>query len=98
MGTEGHDQGSSLLEGRGTGKTTLGIRKDDRWRTRHDSYRLQYPRTTREDILIMIKREDLMQLNMTYQEVLRWITNTVVGSTRWRISIPTGNSRDSRRG
>ena len=28
----------------------------------------------------------------------RWITNTAVGSIKWRISSPTGNSRDSRRG
>ena len=62
VGTEGHEQGSSLLQRRGTRKTTLGIRKDrSQLADKTRQLQIEVSENHTRGHLIKIARRDLMK-------------------------------------
>ena len=109
--TEGHDQGSFLVEKKGNRKKpTLRIRKDDQEPAGGQGMTVAVFENHTRGHLISVMREDFLQQSTpkgsgylgfgkhgakTCQEVVKM---DHVGSIKWRISNLTGNLRDSRRG
>ena len=95
VGTEGHDQGSSLLERKEQEKPLLRFARMTRSQLADKARQLQIPETEQSTP----KGTDYLGYGKhrarTYQDALQ---STVVGPIKWRIISFIGNSRDSLRG